>query len=158
MTHVPLECAKYILPRQKMELYSLQCRRCTVAILPPKLAQEQLGKGTHMAWGKMVAPSHLHFARAHTHLPNHVLAFIHMDSTFHWFHTLKSRQPPAIIEISRTQVHTGTPHTFCHTNTVITCVFVKTWAFKNRQRSRLYTQSRHFTGFMLSTSAKLRHS
>ena len=42
--------------------------------------------------------------------------FIHTDSTFPWFHTLNLRQTRhftdfmAMIHISRTQVHTGTPH------------------------------------------------
>ena len=52
--------------------------------------------------------------------------------TFLWFYALNFRQTPAIIEISRTQVHTGTPHIFCHTTTAIACVFVKIWAAQNR--------------------------
>ena len=84
--------------------------------------------------------------------------FIHTDSTFQWFYALNFRQTPAIIEISRIQVHTGTPHMFCHTTTAIACVFVKMWAVKHRQKSRLYTRSRHFSGCMLSTSDKLRQS
>ena len=67
------------------------------------------------------------------------ITFIHTDSTFQWFYALIFRQTPAIIEISRTQVHTGTPHIFCHTTTAITCVFVKKKAVKNCQKSRLYT-------------------
>ena len=58
--------------------------------------------------------------------------FIHTESTFHWFDALNFRQTPAIIEISRTQVHTGTPHIFCHTTTALACVFVKMWAVKHR--------------------------
>jgi hypothetical protein len=52
--------------------------------------------------------------------------------TFLWFYALNFRQTPAIIEISRTQLHTGTPHVFCHTTTAIVCVFVKIWAVKHR--------------------------
>ena len=88
----------------------------------------------------------------------HKFTFIHTDSTFQWSYTLNFRQTPAIIEISRTQVHTGTTHMFCHTTTVIACVSVKMWAVKNRSKSRLYTRTRHFSGVMLSTSAKLRQS
>jgi hypothetical protein len=84
-------------------------------------------------------------------------AFVATDSTFHWFDGLTFRQTPAIIEISRTQVHTGTPHIFCHTTTVIACVSVKMWTVKNRSKSRLYTRTRHFTGFILSPSDKLRN-
>ena len=58
--------------------------------------------------------------------------FIHTDSTFQWFHALNIRHTPAIIEVSQTQVHTGTPHIFCHTTTVIACVFVKMWTVKTR--------------------------
>ena len=75
-----------------------------------------------------------------------------------WFYALNFRQTPAIRDISRTQVHTGTPHVFCHTTTVIACVFVKIWAVKKRQLSRSYRQTQHFSGFMLSTSARLRQS
>ena len=57
---------------------------------------------------------------------------IHTDPTFQWLYTLNFLQLPVIKEISRTQVHTGTPHVFCHTTTVIACVFVKIWAVKNR--------------------------
>ena len=103
-------------------------------------------------------------------LPNTVIAcvfvsqnplnftFIHTDSTCQWSYALNFRQTPAIIEISRAQVHTGTPHIICHTNTAIACVSVKVWAVKNRSNSRLYTRTRHVSGFMLSTSAKLRQS
>ena len=86
------------------------------------------------------------------------ITFIHTDSTFQWCYALNFRQTPAITEISRTQVHTGTPHIICHTTTVIACVFVKMWAVKNRQISRLHTRTRHFSGVMLSTSVKLRQS
>ena len=57
--------------------------------------------------------------------------FMHTDSTFQWFYSLNFRQTPAIKDISRTPVHTGTPHVFCHTTTVIACVFVKIWAVKH---------------------------
>ena len=50
------------------------------------------------------------------------------------------------------------PHIFCHTTTTIVCVFVKIWAAKTRSISRLYTLTRHFHGFILSTSAKLRQT
>ncbi len=87
------------------------------------------------------------------------ITFIHTDSvTPQWFYALHFCQTPAIIDISRTQVHTGTTHIFCHTTTVITCVFVKIWTVKSSWKSRLYTRTRHFSGFMLSTSAKLRQS
>ena len=86
------------------------------------------------------------------------LTSIHADSTFQWFYAVNFRQTPAIRDISRTQVHTGTPHVFCHTTTVIACVFVKIWAVKKRQLSRSYRQTQHFSGFMLSTSARLRQS
>ena len=75
-----------------------------------------------------------------------------------WFYALNFRQTPAIKDIFRTQVQTGTPHVFCHTTTSIACVFVKMWAVKNRSISRIYTPTRHFSGFMLSTSARLRQS
>ncbi len=52
--------------------------------------------------------------------------------TFLWFYALNFLQTPAIIAISRTQVHTGIPHVFCHTTTAIACVFVKIWAAQNR--------------------------
>ena len=58
--------------------------------------------------------------------------FILTDSTFQWVYALNIRHTPAITEISRIQVHTGTPHVFCHTPTAIACVFVKMWAVKNR--------------------------
>ena len=58
--------------------------------------------------------------------------FIHMDSTFQLVYALNFLHTPAITEISRTQVHAGTPHVFCHTTTAIACVFVKMWAVKNR--------------------------
>jgi len=48
--------------------------------------------------------------------------FIHTDSTFHWCYALNFRHTPAITEISRIQVHTGTSHVFCHTSTAIACV------------------------------------
>ena len=86
------------------------------------------------------------------------LTSIHADSTFQWFYAVNFRQTPAIRDISRTQVHTGTPHVFCHTTTTIACVFVKIWATYNRCISRLHTQTQHFSGFMLSTSARLRQS
>ena len=86
------------------------------------------------------------------------ITIIHTDSTFQWCDALNFRQTPAITEISRTQVHTGTPHMFCHTTTAITCVSVKMWPVENRSKSRLYTRTRHFSGVMLSTSAKLRQS
>ena len=57
---------------------------------------------------------------------------IHTDSTFQWVYDVNFRQTPAIIEASRTQLHTGTPHVFGQTTTVIACVFVKMWAVKNR--------------------------
>jgi hypothetical protein len=50
---------------------------------------------------------------------------IHTKSTFRCFHALNFRQTAANIEISRKQVHTGTPHTFCLTTTTLKCVFVK---------------------------------
>jgi len=59
-------------------------------------------------------------------------SFIHTDWTFHWCYDLNFRHTPAIAEISRRHVHTGTSHVFCHTSTVIACVFVKMWAAKNR--------------------------
>ena len=76
------------------------------------------------------------------------ITIIHTDSTFHWFYALNFRQTPAITEISRTQVHAGTPHMFCHTTTAIACVSVKMWPVKNRSKSRLYTRTRHFTGLI----------
>ena len=57
--------------------------------------------------------------------------FIHTDSTFQWFYAVNFRQTPAIRDISRSQLHTGTPHVFCHTTTVIACVLVKIWATKH---------------------------
>ena len=54
--------------------------------------------------------------------------FIHTDSTIRWLYALNFRHTPAITEISRSQVHTGTSHVFCHTTTAIACVFVKMWA------------------------------
>ena len=54
--------------------------------------------------------------------------FIHTDSTFQCFYALNIRRTPAITEISRSQVHTGTPNIFCHTTTAIACVFVQMWA------------------------------
>ena len=86
------------------------------------------------------------------------ITFIHTDSTCQWFYALHFRQTPAIIEISRTQVHTGTPHIFCHTTTAIACVSVKMWPVKNRKMSLLHPRTRHFSGLMLSTSVKLRQS
>ena len=86
------------------------------------------------------------------------LTFIHTDSTFQWFYSVNFRQTPAIRDISRTQVHTGTPHVFCLTITTIAGVFVKIWADKHRQILRSYTQTQHFSGFILSTSARLRQS
>ena len=83
---------------------------------------------------------------------------IHTDQTLQLCYTVNLRQTPAITEISRTQVHTGTSHIFCHTTTVIACVFVKIWAVKNRYMSSLYTQTQYHSGFMLSTSANLRQS
>ena len=80
---------------------------------------------------------------------------IHTDSTFQWFYALNFRQTPANRDMSRAQVHTGTPHVLCHTTTAIACVFVKIWAVKNRYMSRSYTQTQHFSGFMVSTSARL---
>ena len=62
--------------------------------------------------------------------------FIHTDSTFHWFYALNFRQTPAITEICRIQVHTGTPHMLCHETTAIACVFVKMWSVKTRSKSR----------------------
>ncbi len=114
------------------------------------------------------------------------------------------------------QVHTGTPHIFCHTTTVIACVFVKMWTVKvhvythgldmsvvvcsqlpsnscnhtdipdssphrypthilwhnhchrmcicqevgsqKPLKITLYTRTRHFSGFMISTSAKVLES
>ena len=60
------------------------------------------------------------------------IMFIHTDSTFHWFYALNYRPTLAVITISRTQVHTGTSHIFCHTTTALACVFVKMWAVKHR--------------------------
>jgi hypothetical protein len=60
------------------------------------------------------------------------VSFVATDSTFQWFYALNFRQTPVITEISRTQVHTGTPHIFCHTTTAIACVFVKMLVVKNR--------------------------
>ncbi len=51
--------------------------------------------------------------------------------TFQWFCALNFRQTPAISEISRNQLHTGTPHVFRHTTTDIECVFVKICPVKN---------------------------
>jgi hypothetical protein len=86
------------------------------------------------------------------------VTFIHTDSTFQWFYGLNFRQTLAIREISRAQVHTGTSHVLCHTTTVIACVFVKIWAVYNRYIAPLYTQTHHFSGFMSSTSARLRQT
>jgi hypothetical protein len=58
-------------------------------------------------------------------------------------------------ESESNQVHTGTPHIFCLTTTSIPCVFVKVLTPENRSNSRLYSRTRHFTAFMLSTSAKV---
>ncbi len=58
--------------------------------------------------------------------------FVLTDSTFHWVYALKLRHTPAITEISWIQVHTCTSHLFCHTTTVIACVFVRIWTVKNR--------------------------
>jgi hypothetical protein len=51
--------------------------------------------------------------------------FIHRVSTFPWFYDLNIRQHASIMKLSRMQVHTGTPHIFCHASTTIPCVFVK---------------------------------
>jgi hypothetical protein len=51
--------------------------------------------------------------------------FIHMQLTFRCFDALNFRPTAANTEISRTQVHTGTPHPFCLTTTTFPCVFVK---------------------------------
>ena len=55
---------------------------------------------------------------------------IHTDSIFQWFYALNFRLTPAIVDLSRTQLHTGTPYVICHTTTAIACVFVKMWAVK----------------------------
>jgi hypothetical protein len=60
-----------------------------------------------------------------------------------------------MIQICRNQVHTGTPHIFCLTTTSIPCVFVMVLAPESRSKSRLYSRTRYFTAFMLSTSAKV---
>ena len=59
-------------------------------------------------------------------------SFIHTDSTFQWIDALNFRHTPAITEISRTHVHTGTPHICCHTTTAIAFVLVKMWSSQNR--------------------------
>ena len=51
--------------------------------------------------------------------------FIPTQSTVRCFDTLNFRPTAANIEISRIQVHTGTPHPFCLTTTTFPCVFVK---------------------------------
>ena len=82
---------------------------------------------------------------------------IHTVSTFHYLYPLNFRQSPSMMEICRNQVHTGAPHIFCLTTTSIPCVFVKVLAPKNLSNSRLYNRTRHFSAFMLSTSAKVLH-
>ena len=49
-------------------------------------------------------------------------SFILTNSTFEWFDALIFRHTPAITEITRTHVHTGISHVFCHTSTAIACV------------------------------------
>ena len=59
----------------------------------------------------------------------------------HHFYALKLRQSVAIIELSRIQVHTGTPHIFCLTTTTIICVFVKEYAPETHSNLRLYART-----------------
>ena len=71
---------------------------------------------------------------------------IHTDSTFQWFYALNFRQTPAIREISRTQLHTGTPHVICHTTTAIACVFVIIWVQSQNRGYRMCTSQEIGTG------------
>ena len=77
--------------------------------------------------------------------------FMHTVSTFHCFCALNFRQSPSIIEISRTQVHTGTPRILCHTTTTIACVFVNKQTVKNA-KLHVYT---HGLVFSLVVSSHL---
>jgi hypothetical protein len=52
--------------------------------------------------------------------------FIHTQSTFRCWYPVNFRPTAANIEISRSQVHTGTPHPFCHTTTTFSdCALCK---------------------------------
>ena len=64
------------------------------------------------------------------------ITFIHTDSTCHWFDALNFRQTPAIIEISRTQVHTGTTHILSHNHCHHMCICQDVVS----QKSSLYTR------------------
>ena len=67
---------------------------------------------------------------------------MHTQSTLHCFYALNLRQTASNMEISRSRVHTGIPHTFCLTTSTIACVFVKKYEVKSRKKARLYTPSR----------------
>ena len=78
---------------------------------------------------------------------------IHSRSTFRCLDALNFLQLAANIAVSRNQVHTDTPHTFCLITTTIAWVFVKKQKVKSLRKARLYPHSRHFDAFMISTSA-----
>ena len=78
---------------------------------------------------------------------------IHSRSTFRCLDALNFLPLSANIAVSRNQVHTDTPHTFCLITTTIAWVFVKKQKVKSRRKARLYPHSRHFDAFMISTSA-----
>ena len=68
--------------------------------------------------------------------------FTHTQSTIRCFDALNFRPTPSNIDISRNQVHTRTPHTFCLTTTTLTCVFVRKVEARNHKNAHFtHTQS-----------------
>ena len=103
----------------KLDIPLVSCTK-----LPPKSSNHRdiLVSGPHRYPTHILSNNHYHprcICEDMGSQKSSKITFIHTDSRFHWLYALNFHQSLWFIEISRTQIHTGTPHIKCHTTTVI---------------------------------------